>query len=34
LLTQARVALACLDRENWRPTRIPASLHERLERLH
>jgi acyl-CoA thioester hydrolase len=34
VLTQARVALACLDRENWRPTRIPASLHERLERLH
>jgi len=34
VLTQARVALACLDRENWRPTRIPAPLHERLERLH
>jgi len=34
VLTQARVALACLDRENWRPTRIPVPLHERLERLH
>jgi acyl-CoA thioester hydrolase len=33
VLTHARVALACVDRANWRPKRIPASLHERLERL-
>jgi acyl-CoA thioester hydrolase len=33
VLTHARVALACVDRENWRPKRIPAPLHERLERL-
>ena len=33
LLTHARVALACLDQPNRRPTRIPAPLHERLERL-
>ena len=33
LLTRGRVALACLDRPNRRPTRIPAPLHERLERL-
>ena len=33
LLTHARVALACVDRANWRPKRIPAQLHERLERL-
>ncbi|HET7031567.1 MAG TPA: tol-pal system-associated acyl-CoA thioesterase [Casimicrobiaceae bacterium] len=33
LLTHARVALACVDRANWRPKRIPAPLHERLERL-
>ena len=33
VLTHARVALACLDRANRRPTRIPAPLHERLERL-
>ena len=33
LLTRARVALACVDRANWRPKRIPAPLHERLERL-
>ena len=32
-LTHARVALACLDRTSRRPTRIPASLHERLEHL-
>jgi len=34
MLTHARVALACVDRKNWRPTRIPAPLHQRLERLH
>ena len=33
LLTHARVALACVDRANWRPKRIPAPLLERLERL-
>jgi len=33
LLTNARVALACVDREYWRPKRIPLSLHQRLERL-
>lgn len=33
LLTHARVALACVDRANWRPKRIPAPLHERLEHL-
>ena len=33
LLTHARVALACVDRANWRPKRIPAALLERLERL-
>ena len=32
-LTHARVALACLAREGLRPMRIPAPLHERLERL-
>ena len=32
VLTHARVGLACLDRTSRRPTRIPAPLHERLER--
>jgi acyl-CoA thioester hydrolase len=30
-LTHARVAIACLDRSHWRPARIPAALHARLE---
>jgi len=30
VLTHARVVLACLDRNNWRPKRIPALLCERL----
>ena len=33
LLTHARVGVACVDRASWRPKRIPALLHERLERL-
>ena len=33
LLTHAQVTLACLDRASRRPTRIPAPLHLRLERL-
>ena len=33
VLTRARVALACVDRASWRPKRMPAGLHERLERL-
>ena len=33
VLTDARVTLACLDRTSRRPMRIPAALHERLERL-
>jgi acyl-CoA thioester hydrolase len=32
-LTHARVTIACLDRANWRPARIPADLHARLENL-
>ena len=32
-LTHARVGLACLTREDLRPMRIPAPLHQRLERL-
>jgi len=32
-LTCARVTLACLNRANWRPARIPADLHARLENL-
>jgi acyl-CoA thioester hydrolase len=32
-LTQARVSLACLNRETWRPARIPAPLAARLEAL-
>jgi acyl-CoA thioester hydrolase len=30
-LTRARVTLACLDRSNWRPARIPAPLYTRME---
>ncbi|HVO88685.1 MAG TPA: tol-pal system-associated acyl-CoA thioesterase [Casimicrobiaceae bacterium] len=30
-LTHARVTLACLDRERWRPTRIPVPLVAALE---
>jgi len=32
-LTHGRVALACVDRANWRPERIPRDLHARLESL-
>ena len=32
LLAEARVTLACVERTNWRPTRIPAALHSRLEK--
>lgn len=32
VLAHARVTLACIDRGNWRPTRIPAVLHGRLEK--
>jgi acyl-CoA thioester hydrolase len=31
LLTDARVTLACVDRATFRPARIPAPLHRRLE---
>jgi acyl-CoA thioester hydrolase len=31
VLTQARVALACVDATRWRPVRIPAPLATRLE---
>ncbi len=31
LLTAARVTLACVDRATFRPARIPAALHRRLE---
>jgi acyl-CoA thioester hydrolase len=31
VLVDARVTLACLDRVNWRPTRIPAPLAARME---
>ena len=31
-LAQARVTLACIDRATWRPARIPAVLHGRLEK--
>ena len=31
VLANARVTLACIDRSNWRPVRIPAVLHSRLE---
>jgi acyl-CoA thioester hydrolase len=30
-LVEARVTLACLDRLNWRPARIPAPLAQRME---
>jgi acyl-CoA thioester hydrolase len=33
VLTRARVTLACLTRASWRPARIPAALHARLESL-
>ena len=33
LVANARVALACVDRASWRPARIPAALHARLESL-
>jgi acyl-CoA thioester hydrolase len=33
VLTRGRVALACVEDATRRPTRIPASLHERLEGL-
>jgi acyl-CoA thioester hydrolase len=33
VLTHARIGLACLDRTSWRPARIPAALHARLENL-
>jgi acyl-CoA thioester hydrolase len=33
VFTSARVTLACLDRSNWRPMRIPTTLHGRLESL-
>lgn len=33
LLTDARVALACIDAAQWRPARIPAPLAQRLETL-
>jgi acyl-CoA thioester hydrolase len=32
LLARARVTLACVDRAHWRPARIPAVLHGRLEK--
>jgi acyl-CoA thioester hydrolase len=31
LLVDARITLACLDRQGWKPTRIPAPLAARLE---
>ena len=31
VLTQARVALACVDSSTWRPARIPAPLYARME---
>jgi acyl-CoA thioester hydrolase len=31
VLTTARVTLACVDRATFRPARIPAPLHRRLE---
>ena len=33
VLTHACVTLACLDRENFRPARIPSAVHSRLEDL-
>jgi acyl-CoA thioesterase FadM len=32
VLVDARVTLACLDRGNWRPARIPALLAARMEK--
>ena len=32
VLVDARVTLACLDRVNWRPARIPAPLAHRMEK--
>ena len=31
ILVEASVTLACLDRVNWQPTRIPAALARRME---
>jgi acyl-CoA thioester hydrolase len=31
ILVEARVTLACLDRIEWRPARIPAPIAERME---
>jgi len=33
-VASARIELACVDRERWRPARIPAALCERLARDH
>jgi acyl-CoA thioester hydrolase len=33
VLTEARVAVACIDRATFRPARIPGVLHSRLEAL-
>ena len=33
MLTDARVAVACIDRATFRPARIPPALHSRLEAL-
>jgi acyl-CoA thioester hydrolase len=33
MLTHARVTIACLSRATWRPARIPADVHTRLENL-
>ena len=33
VLTEARVGVACIDRATFRPARIPAVLHTRLEAL-
>ena len=33
ILSRAHVTLACLDPSDWRPTRIPAPLHARMETL-
>ena len=32
VLAEARVTLACVERASWRPARIPAVLHGRLEK--
>ncbi len=31
VLVEARVTLACLDRESFRPARMPSRIHDRLE---